>query len=467
MNQWSEGRKRTILSIIILALIVLVGVPVFFIFYRAPTCFDSIQNGDETGVDCGGSCQLLCTAESLPLLTKGDPQIVKVRSNTFELVTLVENPNINAEIYRAGYVFKVYDATNLAPLRVIEGETYVPKGATFVVFEGPFTLGVGVVPTRVTFEWKDVSLTWQKNDGEVPELVARDMHPVRKDTTPQLRPNIENLSLETVSNIDLVTLIFDETGSIFAASKTFIEMLSPGAITPVVFTWPEPIKIETDDICGFPVDVALVIDRSGSMDDLGDNPPQPITDVKETALYFVSQLGKNDRYSLVSFASEASQPVDAQLGVNLVTIQSIINNISIAPVGTQDTNIGAGILAASEELVSMRHRDGADKALVLLTDGVPTQPNKSGVNDYPKTYALESAERARLEGISIYTIGLGKNVNAELLRAIATTTAEAYFAPSTKELGSIYKQIATKICKKNLTKTDIYIRILPDKSFLR
>ena len=51
--------------------------------------------------------------------------------------------------------------------------------------------------------------------------------------------NIENVSLENVSNIDLVALIYDETGSIFAASKTFIDTLPVGGSVPVVFTWPE------------------------------------------------------------------------------------------------------------------------------------------------------------------------------------------------------------------------------------
>ena len=26
----------------------------------APTCFDKLQNGQETGIDCGGTCQLKC-----------------------------------------------------------------------------------------------------------------------------------------------------------------------------------------------------------------------------------------------------------------------------------------------------------------------------------------------------------------------------------------------------------------------
>ena len=469
MNQWSIQRKRVILLIIIFALAVLTGAPLFFLFYRSPTCFDNKQNGDEVGTDCGGSCQLLCTAQSLPLILKGDPRVLEIEDNTFEIVALIENPNASGEIYRAGYTLKLYNALSTIPLRVVEGETYVPKGASFAIFEGPFVLETGVVPTRAILEWKEESFLWQRNTREKPELVVKDSslsRLSRENTRPRLDASVENVSLENVSNIDLVAIISDETDNIFAASKTFVDTLPAGESASVVFTWPRPFKIE-EDLCGYPVDVALVIDRSGSMDDLGTNPPQPLTDVKNTARYFIDQLGRNDLYSLISFANEASRPVDAALGVDLETIQGAINGILIATTSLQNTDIGAGILAAKEELSSTRHREKASKALVLLTDGVPTLPEKVGISDYPKTYALESAELVRQNGISLYTIGLGKNVDMNFLRRLATTTAEAYFAPSTRELHSIYNQIATKICKKNLAKIDIYVRILPDRSFLR
>lgn len=467
MNQWSRNRKRIILALIIFVLVVFIATPLLLLFYRAPTCNDLKQNGDETGVDCGGSCQLLCTALSLPLILKGDPRVLRVANNTFEVVALVENPNTSGEIYRAGYTFKLYDALSTIPVRVIEGETYVPKGITLAIFEGPFTLEKGVVPTRAILEWKEESIIWRKNILQIPELRVKDLRFSRIDTNPRLDVSVENLSLENVSNIDLVAVTSNETGNIFAASKTFVDTIPAGHSASAVFIWPEPFEIEKEDICGYPVDVALVVDRSGSMDDLGTNPPQPLTDVKNTALYFVNQLGKNDRYVLISFANEASQPVDASLGVNLEIIQQAINDISIATTSAQNTNVGGGILSAREELNSSRHRKGADKAMVLLTDGVPTLPEKVGVGNYPKTYALESAKLARQDGISVYTIGLGKDVDANFLKALATTTAEAYFVPSTRELNNIYKQIATKICKTNLVKTDIYVRIFPDKSFLR
>ncbi len=83
MNDWSRMRKRLVLIILIVAIVVLIGVPLYFLFYKAPTCSDGLMNGDETGVDCGGSCQRLCTAESLPIVINGDPRVLTVAPNVF------------------------------------------------------------------------------------------------------------------------------------------------------------------------------------------------------------------------------------------------------------------------------------------------------------------------------------------------------------------------------------------------
>lgn len=238
MNSWSRTRKRIILSIVLFAVIVLIGIPLFFLFYNKPTCFDKKLNGDETGVDCGGSCQLLCSAESLPIIMKGDPRVLIVASSTYEVVALLDNPNQTAEILRARYTLKVFDSISPIPLKIIEGETFVPKGATFAIFAGPFTLEVGLVPTRGTLEWEKGSLIWQKNTEPVPEIIIKDKLVTGADSNPRLEATVENASLESVSNLDFVALISDEEGNIFAASKTFIDTLSVGEEAPIIFTWP-------------------------------------------------------------------------------------------------------------------------------------------------------------------------------------------------------------------------------------
>lgn len=244
MNKWARDRKRIILSIVVLFVVGLIGLPAYLLFYRAPTCFDGKMNGDERGVDCGGSCQLLCRTESLPLIMKGDPRVLTLAPNTYQVVALVENSNNDAEIYQARYSLKLYQEGSALPVKVIEGETYVPRASKFAIFEGPFSLEEGVVPRRATLEWQEESIVWKKAAKEIPVLTVRGPTFSRLDTTPRLEATLRNSTLESVSNVDLIVLVSDASGNIFAASKTFVDSLRPGEESRILFTWPRPFAGE-------------------------------------------------------------------------------------------------------------------------------------------------------------------------------------------------------------------------------
>ena len=241
MNAWSTNRKRVILLLIIFILVVLIGAPIYFFFHKAPTCFDKKQNGDEAGVDCGGSCQLVCTTDTLPLIMKGDPRVLRVATSTYEVVAFIQNPNVSAEILHAPFSLTLYGANSPVPLKTITGETYVPKNSSFGIFEGPFNFP-GDVPTRVTFSWTEGALVWQKNSSVVPDLKITDGALVNTNTEPRLEATLTNPSLESVMNIELITFIFDENGNMVGASKTFVDTLGPNASAPLIFTWPEPFQ---------------------------------------------------------------------------------------------------------------------------------------------------------------------------------------------------------------------------------
>lgn len=248
MNQWSRMRKRVILGMVLFFFVVLVGIPLYLLLYRKPTCSDRAKNGDETGVDCGGSCQRLCAPESLPLVIKGDPRVLVVATSTYEVVALLENPNSDAEIRRARYTFKLYGSSSLVPLKSVTGEAYVPKGSVFALFEGPFAFEEGVVPTRAILEWENSSLVWEKGGGASPELVVSNNAFSRLTSSPRLEITVGNPTLESVSNIDLTALLYDEGRSIFAASKTFVGALPAGEEVQAIFTWPRPFRAEPVEV---------------------------------------------------------------------------------------------------------------------------------------------------------------------------------------------------------------------------
>lgn len=250
MNEWSLRRKRMIFSLIVVFLLVLLGFPTFFLFYKEPTCSDQKKNGDEVGVDCGGSCEKLCLAQSLPLLLKGDPRVLEISPGVYQVVAVVENPNVSAEVRRARYSLKLFQPPSAVPLTVIESSTFIPRNSTFVIFEGPMNLG-DVKPTKATLEWDIDSLDWQRTENVLPDLEIRNITLTREDTEPRVDALLVNNSLDKASNVELIALISGEDGNIFASSKTFVEEIPGTGISPVVFTWRQPFassSVATIDI---------------------------------------------------------------------------------------------------------------------------------------------------------------------------------------------------------------------------
>jgi hypothetical protein len=61
---WGTKRRNLILFTLFLFIFIPVSFISFLIFYNPPSCFDLKQNGGEQGIDCGGTCQLVCTNQA-------------------------------------------------------------------------------------------------------------------------------------------------------------------------------------------------------------------------------------------------------------------------------------------------------------------------------------------------------------------------------------------------------------------
>lgn len=466
MAAWSTRRKVTYLSIVFAVVFVFIILPIFAVFYQKPTCYDGKKNGDETGVDCGGSCQVLCSFEAL------DPIVLwsrafKVSTGIYSAVAYIENPNINSESF-ATYIFKLYDENNVL-ITSKENRTFIPKNKVFAVFE-PNLETQSKVPVRVTFEFKEKPF-WVKNLKPVPDLIVGNKTLSGIDTSPRLDAIIENKSINPVERVEAVAIIFDDKENAIAASRTFVDRLEKDGTAPITFTWPLPFQTK-EEICRVPgneivgerpesLGVMLAIDRSGSMASDGKNPPQPLTDVKNAAISFVDELQGTDQVGVVSFATEASNPVDSVLSRNYPDVKTAINNIGIKQNGTQYTNLGDGIEKAASQLLAPIHNLLTNKIIILLTDGIATMPEKAGENDYPSIFAKEKAEAAKKNNVELYIIGLGSEVNREYLEGVASSPKHYFAAATSKELKDIYKEIAVRFCKTGPSVIEVILRIIP------
>lgn len=152
------------------------------------------------------------------------------------------------------------------------------------------------------------------------------------------------------------------------------------------------------------VNVSLVIDNSGSM---GGG---KLEKVKTALKVFVKGLKPEDIISIIKFDDTANLVLKAS------KIKDVAGNLdtvieSIYPSGS--TNIHSGMMMGYSEAQKHNTKDYNSK-VILLTDGM----TNSGITD-PETILKQSKE-FNDKGIDISTIGVGQQLDFDLLRQIAT-----------------------------------------------
>lgn len=448
MRPWAIGRRIQYGSGF-LSFWVLIGALVYYAnYYQPPNCFDSKQNGNESGVDCGGSCVRICTASVFP------PQTVWVKSfevtpGQYNAVAYVENPNQVAATPELRYTFQLLQDGVVVAER--SGQTVMPPNSIYPIFEGRiFTDGkAAVTDTKLTLEPAEV---WLPASIGRDQFRSADIALSGADERPRLDVTIENTELVSAQDIEVVATIFNELGEPVTASQTYIEDIAARSTKDIVFTWPNSIA-KTVKSCIIPTDVAVAIDLSGSMNNDGGDPPQPITAAVTAASQFVGALGQNDQVAVLTYASAAQ--VVTELTNQHDRVAVAVQALSIDPAEEAGyTNTAAVLVSGQTTLNSPRHNDDARRVLVLLTDGLPTAPG----DDDAEAAAVAAAAALRADEIEIYAIGLGEAVNAAFIESIAGSAANAYLAPTAADLQRIYAEITSSLCTAGPTKIDVFAK---------
>jgi hypothetical protein len=455
---WALKRKIITLSIVF-GFLLSVGLIIYFMMKPDPTCFDEMKNQNENGIDCGGVCALQCSTDTTPLQTLWTKSF-QVRPFVYDIAALVENINTHAGVREFTYTVDLFDAAGRNILKETKS-TFANAGDHFLLFFGGLqTHGVPAADARLTIQPKYSFVRSSLPAEKKVRVVEYTL--LSPDEKPRLVAVIQNETTQTFTRMPVTVAISDKTGPI-AVSETIIERLDPRSTYTAVFTWPAPLKyLTTQEACAAPTDVVVVMDRSGSMRSDGDEPPQPLTLAKDAARSFITQLASTDQVGYVSFATNASSPIDHVLSKDFGSIDMAVENTAIATSGLQYTNIAEALGAALLELRSSRARKDAKPAIVFLTDGDPTYPKNpedGGDVEYPKTQAMAAAQNIKDAGISLYVIGLGDEVKTEYLSTLASFPEYYYGAATGEDLSRIYGEIATTICKKGAPVVEIIPRL--------
>jgi hypothetical protein len=235
---WARKRKLLYFSGITVFVLVFIVLPIVWIFYKAPTCFDGKQNQDELGVDCGGVCSLLCPSQYIPLNVLWS-RFSKVNDGVYNVLAYVENPNVGASANNLNYVFKLYDSKGIL-LKERVGQTFVPPGATVALFEPDLQTG-NLIPQRVEFSFTSGAVWIKQNSIETGLSISQAVIS-REDTAPRLSATVTNKTIDQIKNIEAVAIIYNAEGNTISFSRTIIDSITGKKSVIINFNWPKPFN---------------------------------------------------------------------------------------------------------------------------------------------------------------------------------------------------------------------------------
>lgn len=234
---FASQRRSTYLFGFIVLLIACVGVPAFLYFYNPPTCTDGVQNGTEEGIDCGGTCPVVCSFKAVDPIIHWS-RVFQVIPGLYTVVAFVENPNLAYETDNLPYTFKLRDAAGVLVYEQ-KGSLYLPSRYEMPIFATGLRTGERV-PTRVDFEFLDAPV-WTEAEAEWKsgvEVVERRL--INEDTLPRLTAVIRNTTLFDITNMPFVAMLYDSDENAVHASRTVVDRIPASGEVEIVFTWPEP-----------------------------------------------------------------------------------------------------------------------------------------------------------------------------------------------------------------------------------
>ena len=172
-----------------------------------------------------------------------------------------------------------------------------------------------------------------------------------------------------------------------------------------------------------PLNLVLVIDKSGSMAD-----SDKMSRVKESLRTMVGKLRPEDIVSIVTFDTSAQVLHPASRIGDGYGLRRAID--CIEPNGS--TNIHGGLMLGYAEAKKNFRKDVTNR-VILLTDGIANV----GVVD-PGRIASESSEYNG-QGIDLSTIGVGLDLNNDLLRTLAKSGRGLYhFISDYKDIDKVF-----------------------------
>ena len=238
MASWSQRRKMIYGGIASLVACAAIFLPAFFFFYKAPTCSDGMKNGDETGVDCGGSCQRLCPSAFLSPSVSWT-RMEQVAPGLYNVAAYIINPNPNAGAVSVPYHVIVYDDQGIEITEYTGTVTLRPQRNT-LAFSAAVPMGKRI-PAKALFQFT-AAPDWIVQPDLLQSLVIGDKKYSEDDTGASLSVTLKNSSVNPIGRTDVYAVLYDKDGNALGFSKTILDGIPSQGSAVAPFTWPSSFK---------------------------------------------------------------------------------------------------------------------------------------------------------------------------------------------------------------------------------
>jgi Ca-activated chloride channel family protein len=174
-----------------------------------------------------------------------------------------------------------------------------------------------------------------------------------------------------------------------------------------------------------PTNLVLVLDKSGSMSE-----KDKMTYLKQSLEVLVNELGPEDTIAIVVYDSEASVLLPAQPVGDRSAVREAIT--SLQP-GSR-TNLHGGLMLGYQEAMK-NYSAEVNNRVILFTDGI------ANVGETDPAAIVRDSLAYNMEGIYLSTIGLGLEMNDELLSTLAEQGKGSYhFISDPEEMERVFKE---------------------------
>ncbi|MDD4348927.1 MAG: VWA domain-containing protein [Opitutales bacterium] len=200
-----------------------------------------------------------------------------------------------------------------------------------------------------------------------------------------------------------------------------------------------------------PLNIALVIDKSGSMQG------QKLEDAKNSAILFVERLSPDDIVSVVTYSSSVQVLIPA---TKVSDRESLIRRIrQIQSDG--NTALFAGVSKGAAEVRKFAEENRINR-IILLSDGLanvgPSTPGELG----------QLGRSLMKEGMSVSTMGIGYGYNEDLMARLAyNSDGNHLFVEDSEQLAQVFEQELNELFGIHAKSIRLTIRCSDDLKILR